>query len=299
MAIETYQFMSKDSVKHLLGLLFKKSNLRIDERIVSTISEASTDNQVLNAAALYDFISTLTAEDNALAARIDTNDEKLTELGEKIIASQESKDDTLDKLTTVEDNIAQLSDTVDGLTHLTMQVVVGDITTVVTEPKNDVMYLQKDSVSDPSWSIYVYTANNGWVMIGDTEVDLSNYWTKDDITDMQEALGMHNAEAISDDDIVEIAEACYAENAPDLRVKPAGTPVITSTIAAGTALSTHPISGDMTNRAKVVPGTFSWVTTDEEFTGTAGDIVEATWMFTPTDTTAYAPVTGVVALTIV
>jgi hypothetical protein len=298
MAIETYQFMNKESVKYLLDLLFTKTNVRIDQRIVNSISASSSDKQVLSAEALYDLIATMTATDNNLAGRLDANDTKLSELGEQIVATQESKGGIDDKITEIGENISDLSDVVEGLNHLTIQVVEGKIETVVAEPKSDVLYIQRDSAEDPSWMIYVYTEGNGWVCVGDTELDLSNYWSKDDVADMREALGVHEVEALSDADITDSVETSFDENAPDLRVKPTGIPAIVSTIAAGSALSAHPISGDMTHRAKVVPGTFSWVTTDEEFVGVAGDSVEATWMFTPDDQVVYAPVTGKVVLTI-
>ena len=299
MAIETYQFMNKESVKHFLDLLFEKTNLRIDERLVNTISAASTDNQVLSAEALYDLVATLTAADTTITSRLDANDTKLSEIGDQISAMQEDQGDQGDQLTEIESGISDLGDTVAGLTHLTIQVVEGNIETVVAEPKSDVLYIQRDSETDPSWMIYVHSEANGWVAVGDTELDLTKYWSKDDVADMREALGIHDVEALSDADITETVEASYAENAPDLRVKPAGIPTIVSTIAAGAAISAHPIAGEMTHRSKVVAGTFSWVTTDEEFTGAVGDIVEATWKFTPDNTDVYAPVTGVVALTIV
>jgi hypothetical protein len=95
-----------------------------------------------------------------------------------------------------------------------METVEGDISTV-TEPKTDVMYLQRDNADDKTWMIYIYQ-NGSWINVGDTEVDLSNYWTKDSIEEMKVALGMHNAEAITDEKISAAVEAAFASTAVEL-----------------------------------------------------------------------------------
>lgn len=86
--------------------------------------------------------------------------------------------------------------------NLKIQVVVGDIDQVVPleERSTNVLYLQKDDEQDPSWNMFIWDANpdlqpdpNGkWICIGDTEIDLSNYWSKDaeDMADLSAALGV-------------------------------------------------------------------------------------------------------------
>jgi hypothetical protein len=211
MAIQTYEFLNKASVKTLASQIFAKSIIRIDERIVNDIDANSSDKQVVSARALYDLVAAIQAADKGISDRIDANVELIAAQEEAIGELQEAKTGNADKLSDIETGIGDLSDAVDGLTHLTIQTVEGSISTV-TSPASDVIYLQRDSAEDPSWMIYVYTANNGWVNVGDTELDLTKYWSKDDVTDMQEALGMHNVEALSDDDIIDAVDAAYNEN---------------------------------------------------------------------------------------
>lgn len=86
--------------------------------------------------------------------------------------------------------------------NLKIQTVVGDIDIVVPleDRSTNVLYLQKDDEQDPTWSMYIWDAdpdlqpdpNGKWICIGDTEIDLSNYWSKDpdDMADLSAALGV-------------------------------------------------------------------------------------------------------------
>ena len=86
--------------------------------------------------------------------------------------------------------------------HTTIQTVIGDINTEVPleQRSTDVLYLQKDNESDPSWMMYIWDAdpalhpdpNGKWINIGDTEIDLSGYWSKDaaDMEDLANQLGI-------------------------------------------------------------------------------------------------------------
>ena len=64
-------------------------------------------------------------------------------------------------------------------------------------------------------------------------------------------------------------------------------------IEYGTTLSTVPITG-----VSSVPGTFSWVTTDEEFTSYGVGNVTLTWKFTPNDITKYLETNGTVSVNV-
>ena len=205
MAIQTYEFLDKSSVKLLASQLIAKSIVRIDERIVDSISENSSDKQVLSAKALYDLIALLQTADNTVAGRVDGNDDLIAANSEAISAIKNGD------LTSLANGIEELANKVDGLNHLTIQTVEGSIETV-TEPKTDVLYLQRDSATDPSWMIYINTESHGWVNIGDTEIDFSNYWTRSNVDEIKEALGMHNTEAITDQDIIDAVDAADAEN---------------------------------------------------------------------------------------
>lgn len=74
--------------------------------------------------------------------------------------------------------------------HTSIKTVTGDINVIVPleERSTDVLYLQRDSEEDKTWMMYIWDANpdlhpdpNGkWINVGDTEIDLSGYWSKSD-----------------------------------------------------------------------------------------------------------------------
>ena len=86
--------------------------------------------------------------------------------------------------------------------HTTIQTVIGDINVEVplNERSTDVLYLQKDNESDTTWMMYIWDAdpnlhpdpNGKWINIGDTEIDLSGYWSKSaaDMEDLANQLGI-------------------------------------------------------------------------------------------------------------
>lgn len=221
MAIETYQFLNELGVQKLAEQLFGKVNIRIAERIVTSVDANASDKQVASAKALYNLIAALQAKDVELTGRLDDHDTQLTNNGNGIAALNESQAEQDTKISALETNLQDLVDTVNSLTHLTIETVTGDISTVA-DPQTDVMYLQRDDESDTTWMMYIYQAPavegeaGSWINIGDTEVDLSNYWSKDNIEEMKEALGIHDAEAISDDQIVAAVEAAFSATTEDL-----------------------------------------------------------------------------------
>lgn len=77
------------------------------------------------------------------------------------------------------------------MSHIKFKTHTGSID-AVTEPNSSYIYLQHDDESDTTWMMYVYDADLGWINIGDTEVDLSNYWSRDpqDVEALKLALGI-------------------------------------------------------------------------------------------------------------
>jgi len=314
MAIETYQFLNQAGVEKLATELLGKVNLRIAERIVTEVSETSSDKVVPSAKTVYDLLAAANAASADLKTRVDGHDTTLGEHGDSISALQTSQGEQDTKIGTLETDLAALSKTVDDLTHLTIETVTGSIDTVTT-PATDKLYLQRDNESDKTWMLYVYqesanpdaydaskyfttdgagtitgltdeakaateliipteisgvavtaiadnvfadaaslttvnfvgteeqwnaitvgtTGNDPltaatktyeytlpaatvgtWINVGDTEVDLSNYWSKDSIDEMKEALGMHDAEPIPDETVVSSVEAAFTATAVDL-----------------------------------------------------------------------------------
>ena len=112
----------------------------------------------------------------------------------------------------VDEALKLLSNRVDGLTHLHIETVVGEITSVA-DPDTAALYFQKDNEDDPTWVMYIYK-DAQWIVIGDTSVDLANYWKKTDIEEMKTALGIVEYEAISNEAITAAVEAAFAETAP-------------------------------------------------------------------------------------
>lgn len=114
MALEKKKYLTVAGMNKLATTLFKATNTRISERILSTSSYAGNSadtTHVLSAKAFYDAIG--------------------------------STSDTAEA-TTVYGAIAALNATISSLTHLTYQVVTGPIATAVpmAQAEDDVIYLQ-------------------------------------------------------------------------------------------------------------------------------------------------------------
>ena len=218
-----YQFLSEQGVLKLAEQLLGKVNVRIGERIVTEVNENSTDKQVLSAKALNALLTALQAKDAEFEERIEEQAAQLSTNATAIQSLTEAQGTQDTKISEMEGNIQTLTETVNNLTHLTIETVTGSIDTV-TEPKTDVLYLQRDNEADTTWMMYIYQAPTveggvgSWINVGDTEVDLSNYWTKDSIEEMREALGVHDAEAIPDENIVNAIETAFNNTAVDLTV---------------------------------------------------------------------------------
>ena len=121
-----------------------------------------------------------------------------------------------------------------GVTHLTFQTVIGPISSVA-DPQGDVMYLQKNNEEDPTWVMYIYR-DAAWIAIGDTSIDLVNYWSKsaedlatlkndlgvntiaNDLSDLNVAFTAHmdSLVNITDDDINSAVNAAFTDTAVDL-----------------------------------------------------------------------------------
>jgi len=267
MAIELYQFMSEQSLAIFVNQILTKTNARLDERIVQALSSTSSDKQSLSAKALYDLINTLNDADANFSSHVDTNAETLAANAETIAGIQTHQNEQDEKLTASETSLIDASNRVGTFTHLTLQTVTGPITSI-TEPREDILYLQRDNDQDTTWMMYIYHvfgSEHVWIPVGDTELDLSGIWSKDEADELREALGIHLVEPVSEVDITEAVEDAFNNNAVDYRMEPEGEPIIPSEVEYGTALSDVPIEGTMIYDGVEVPGTFSWETTDEEF----------------------------------
>lgn len=219
----TYQFLNEQGLIKLAEQLLGKVNVRIGERIVTEVNENSTDKQVVSAKTLYNLIAALQAVDAGFEERITEQEAQLGTNATAIQSLTEAQAEQDTRIGEMEGSIQTLAETVNNLTHLTIETVTGNISTV-TEPKTDVLYLQRDDEADTTWMMYIYQAPaaegeaGSWINVGDTEVDLSNYWTKDSIDEMRAALNIHDAEAIPDENIVNAIDTAFANTAVDLTV---------------------------------------------------------------------------------
>ena len=134
----TYEFLDKPGVSSLSKALLTKVNSRIQERIVSDITENSDHNHVPSAAAVYTAIN--------------------------------------------------------RMRHIKFRTHLGNIE-LITNPSPVYIYLQKDHVEDKTWMLYIYDSEEGWIGVGDTEIDLSTYWSKsaEDVEALKIALGLHES----------------------------------------------------------------------------------------------------------
>ena len=221
MAIETLTFMNEAKIELFAKQILSNANIRISERIVTEVTETSSDKQTASAKVVYALIKALQDADLAASNRVDANRATIESNAAAITSINEGQVTQDNKLTDIETGISELSEVVAGLTHLTIDVVTGDISTV-TDPQTDVLYLQRDDETDKTWMLYIYRAPavegeaGTWINVGDTEVDLSNYWSKDDTEAMREVLAMHNVEAVSEDAIASAIEKAFESTTVDL-----------------------------------------------------------------------------------
>lgn len=80
---------------------------------------------------------------------------------------------------------------INRMSHIKFKTHTGSIDDI-TETNPSYIYLQRDNKTDKTWMMYIYDEELGWINIGDTEVDLSNYWSKDveDVEALKLSLGI-------------------------------------------------------------------------------------------------------------
>lgn len=86
---------------------------------------------------------------------------------------------------------AAVFNAINKMSHIKFKTHTGSVEDI-TEPNSSYIYLQRDNDSDNTWMMYIHDEELGWINIGDTEVDLSNYWSKnpEDVEALKLALGM-------------------------------------------------------------------------------------------------------------
>ena len=161
-------------------------------------------------------IETIEGTVNEHASSISSIDEKnndastkITEINEKATVAEAGNNNNGVSLEAVNTLISALDEKINLLKHLKIETVVGPIDSVV-EPKEDMLYFQKDNEEDPTWVLYIYNSGK-WIPVGDTSIDLVNYWSKDDTEEIKNAIGLENVEPLTKDEINTIVDAAFAK----------------------------------------------------------------------------------------
>ena len=200
-----YTFLDQAGVSTLTTALLKQVNVKINDRAVTSIDASSDAYHFLTAAALFGLLgatdadgSGTTINDKIAALKTLVSTDATATAGDgsvfgsikKIIADIGTEAGATGAGTTVYDAIKKLDTKVDGLTHLTVQTYVGDVKDIAA-PKGDVLYFVKADESDQTWELYVATniteSTVDWVNVGDTSIDLANYYRHDEITKMEDS----------------------------------------------------------------------------------------------------------------
>jgi len=192
---KTISYLDEVGVRALAQQLAAGMNEKIYDSIIDTLTDSGTRdaNHSLSAAALYALLGASNATDNSSLNG---------------------------KINTLSSNLTTLQQAVNGYTHLQIEIVTGAITSV-SNPSTDKLYLQRDDVSDSTFIMYIYRQNvevavtdihgdpvyendvlqtqtvNQFIAIGKSEVNISNYWSKDEISELKEALSLYNISLIS------------------------------------------------------------------------------------------------------
>ena len=199
-----YTFLDQAGVSTLTTALLKQVNVKINDRAVTSIDASSDAYHFLTAAALFGLLgatdadgSGTTINDKIAALKTLVSTDATATAGDgsvfgsikQIIADIGTEAGATGAGTTVYDAIKKLDTKVDGLTHLTVQTYVGDVKDIA-DPKSDVLYFVKADDSDQTWELYVATnitvSSVDWVNVGDTSIDLANYYRHDEITKMED-----------------------------------------------------------------------------------------------------------------
>lgn len=207
MAIENITFLDQTGIEKLSEALLSKANNRISERIIQELTDASDEHHVVSALLLNQLLKARDEKISANKTVIDSNTAS-TDNVKGIVTEVTTKNDTnISVMAKVTEDVKSLNTKVDGLTHLEMHIIVGSVQDI-TDPRTDVLYLQKDSEDDTTWMLYVYLEDGTWVPIGDTAVDLSGYWSKGDTT-IKDSLNVPDMDSMTDDKISTIVETAF------------------------------------------------------------------------------------------
>lgn len=176
---DTMIHFTENQVQAMVTMIFQYVNTRIAERIVQSATAGDTKH-VVSADAVKKAIDDVQAVANAA---IQSNTDKIGELTDKVGDGTEAAKSYTDT------QIATLREAMMGMNHWDIVAVTGELP---TDPAANTIYLQRDDENDLTWEMnIVAVAEDGtksWITIGDTSIDLANYWPKDSMDEMVTAM---------------------------------------------------------------------------------------------------------------
>lgn len=207
MAIENITFLDELGIEQLSEALLSKVNNRVSERIIQELSDTSDEHHVVSALLLNQLLKTRDEKISANKTAIDANTEAINNVKSSVTEVTTKNNTNISDMVKVTGDVESLNTKVDGLTHLETHIIVGSVQDI-TDPRTDVLYLQKDSEDDTTWMLYVYLEDGTWVPIGDTAVDLSGYWSKSDTT-IKDSLNVPDMDSLTDKEITAIVDTAF------------------------------------------------------------------------------------------
>lgn len=148
--------------------IFNTVNARINERIVQSITSGDTKH---------------VASNDAIAAAVAKLEADIA------AASGASTDNLAASKQYTDDQIQDITKKIMDMNHWDIVPVTGDLP---DDPDEHTIYLQRSSETDQTWEMNIITtAEDGtksWINVGNTAIDLANYWSKDNVDGIVNAL---------------------------------------------------------------------------------------------------------------
>lgn len=166
-----YNFLDEYGILTLAKELYKRLNMKISSIIVNDINASSDDKHVVSAKKIYEIYEEL----------------KLSSGGGGSVPP-----DVAAKISKLISDLGNLTTKVDAIKSFETVIAVSPLADI-PNPKSSTLYFHKDREDDEVWNISVYEEYKGtkqWITMGSTPPDLSNYWSKSDLSNMKTALGL-------------------------------------------------------------------------------------------------------------
>lgn len=160
--------LTEAQMTDLVVNIFNTVNSRISERIVQSITSGDTKH---------------VASNDAIAAAVAKLEADIA------AASGASTDNLAASKQYTDDQIQDITKKIMDMNHWDIVPVTGDLP---DDPDEHTIYLQRSSETDQTWEMNIITtAEDGtksWINVGNTAIDLANYWSKDNVDGIVNAL---------------------------------------------------------------------------------------------------------------